>query len=370
MEKLDCAVIGAGVVGLAAARELVRAHRDVVVLERTGQIGSEVSSRNSEVIHAGIYYPPGSLKARYCVAGKQLLYQYCAARSVLSHRVGKLVVACDAAEVHRLHEIKVRAEQNGVHDLMPMSGGEARELEPALHCEAALYSPSTGILDTHGFMLALQGDVEADGGMIAFNAPVVSGRITTDGILLRVGGDAPMELLCKTVVNAAGLGAIALAASIEGFPPHCLPPAFLAKGRYLSLAGPSPFARLIYPLPSRGGLGIHLTLDLGGQARFGPDVEWVDDIDYSVPTDLADRFADSIKRFWPDIEGSQLRPAYSGIRPKLHGPDSTFADFAIDGAETHGAPGLINLFGIESPGFTSSLAIAARIVEMIGAEDE
>lgn len=360
-EKLDCVVIGAGIIGLAAARALASRGREVVVLEAAAEIGMETSSRNSEVIHAGIYYPTGSLKARLCVAGKERLYRYCAEHHVGHLRLGKLIVACGPDEVPRLAALREKARANGVDDLEPLSRQEARALEPALACEAALISPSTGTIDSHGYMLALQSDGERAGAMIAFESPVEGGEIGEDGIRLRVGGRDPVVVDCAAVVNSAGLSAVSLAASLAGFPQARLPRSYLSKGHYFALAGSCPFRHLIYPLPSQGGLGVHLTLDLAGRARFGPDVRWVTEKDYDVPAERAARFAESIKRFWPELPEDALQPAYAGIRPKLHGPDETFADFCIQGPEAHGIEGLVNLFGIESPGLTASLAIAEEV---------
>ncbi|HMB75174.1 MAG TPA: NAD(P)/FAD-dependent oxidoreductase [Kiloniellaceae bacterium] len=365
MEHVDCVVVGAGVIGLAAARALLAKGRDVLILERSGRVGSETSSRNSEVIHAGIYYPTDSLKARMCVAGKAALYAFCGDHRVTARAVGKLIVAVEESERPRLKALRELAEKNGVQDLVEVDREALRRLEPDLNCVAALFSPSTGILDSHGYLTALHGEVESRGGFIAFNTPVESGAFHNGVLQLRTGGAAAMDLSCSAVVNAAGHGAIALASRIAGFPKSALPDSYLAKGRYLSLLGHCPFSHLIYPLPAPGGLGIHLTLDIAGAARFGPDVEWVEELDYSVPAGLEARFAAAIARYWPDISASNLTPAYAGIRPKLHGPDVPFADFAIQDEAVHGLPGLINLFGIESPGLTSSLAIARYIAERL-----
>ena len=362
---LDCVVIGAGVVGLAVARALAQAGHDTLVLERETLIGSATSSRNSEVIHAGIYYPRGSLKARLCVHGKELLYAYCAAHGVAHRRCGKLIVATRPEELDALGRIRRQAADNGVTDLVPLTAGEARAQEPALSCVAALHSPSTGIVDSHGLMLALQGDLETAGGMVAFASPVESARVTADGIVLAVGGDEPMELLSRRVVNAAGLHASRLAQRIAGLPPARVPATLYAKGNYYSLAGRSPFSRLIYPVPEAAGLGVHLTIDLAGQARFGPDVEWIPAIDYSVDPARADGFYQEIRRYWPALPDGALQPAYAGIRPKLQAPGEPARDFVIAGPAEHGVPGLVNLFGIESPGLTASLAIAQTVREML-----
>ena len=364
MEAIDAVVIGAGVVGLAVARELALQGREVVVLESENAIGTGTSSRNSEVIHAGIYYPAGSLKARLCVQGKALLYAYCAERSVAHQRVGKLIVATSAEQVPQLAAIAAKAAANGVHDLRQIGAAEAQALEPALRCEAALISPSTGIVDSHGFMLALQGDMENAGGLLALCSPVKA---------IAVGqGSAshPLHLLCedgtelaaRTVVNAAGLQAVALARRTQGLSVAGLPQAWYAKGNYFTLAGKAPFSRLIYPVPEAAGLGVHLTLDLGGQAKFGPDVQWVQDpADLQVDPRRGDAFYAEVRKYWPQLPDGALQPGYAGMRPKISGPHEAAADFAILGPRTHGVPGLVHLLGIESPGLTSALAIAAEV---------
>ncbi len=363
MDQVDCVVAGAGVVGLAVARALALAGREVLVLEAAEGIGTETSSRNSEVIHAGIYYPKGSLMARTCVAGKRMLYAYCAERGVPFRDCGKLIVATDAEEAGRLGSIRMRAAANGVDDLRPLTEAEARALEPALACAAALLSPSTGILDSHAYMLALQGDTENAGAVFAFHSPVEAGRVTEEGIELHVGGVEPMALRCRLLVNSAGLHAPRLARAIEGMPPERVPTAYYAKGNYFTLAGPSPFSRLIYPVPVPGGLGTHLTIDLGGQAKFGPDVEWVDRIDYTVDPRRAELFYVSIRRWWPGLRDGALQPGYAGIRPKVVPPSVAVQDFVVQGPREHGVPGLVNLFGIESPGLTASLALAELVRE-------
>lgn len=366
METVDCIVIGAGVVGLATARALARAGREVVILEAASAIGQGVSSRSSEVIHAGIYYPTGLLKTRVCVAGRDMLYRFCEDFSVPHLRCGKLIVATSEAERPKLDAIRQQAEANGVSDLRPISVAEARELEPALSCVAALLSPSTGIIDSHAYMAALLGDAEAHGAVLALNTPVVGGRVEHDGIIVETGGVEPTTLKAKLVVNAAGLGAQAVATSLRGMPAEKIPPRHLAKGNYFSLAGRAPFSRLIYPIPEPGGIGVHLTLDTAGQARFGPDVEWIDALDYSVDPRRGDAFYAVIRRYWPGLEDGALQPAYAGIRPKIERPGGVTTDFMIQTAETHGIPSLVNLFGIESPGLTSSLAIAEGIVAQAG----
>ena len=365
MEKVDNVVIGAGVVGLAVARALAMAGREVIVLEAENAIGTHTSSRNSEVIHAGIYYPQGSLKAKLCVEGRQQLYAYCDEHGVSYQRCGKLIVATSAAQVPELEQIHTKALANGVSDIVPVGPAQVREMEPAVHCVAALYSPSTGIIDSHGLMLAYQGDAEDHGAMLAFTGPVTAGRITDEGIVLDVGGGQPMQLQARQVVNSAGLHAPGVAASLDGFPRTHVPPAFYCKGNYYSLAGRAPFSRLIYPIPEAAGLGVHVTLDLAGQARFGPDVEWVEHIDYSVDPRRADKFYAAIRSYWPDLKDGALSPGYSGIRPKIQGPAEPARDFLIEGPREHGVPGLVNLFGIESPGLTASLAIGELVAALL-----
>ncbi|MCT9127543.1 NAD(P)/FAD-dependent oxidoreductase [Cupriavidus gilardii] len=361
MESVDCVVIGAGVVGLAVARALAQQGREVVILEAENTFGTITSARNSEVIHAGIYYPAGSLKARLCVRGKAMLYDYCASHQIAHQRCGKLIVATSAAQVATLEGIRAKAAANGVGDLRLLSREQALELEPNLQCEAALLSPSTGIVDSHGVMLALLGDAERAGAMLAVCSPVQAGAVTGDGIVLEVGGDTATTLLARTVVNAAGLTAPALARRIDGMPAAHVPPQFYAKGCYFTLAGRAPFSRLIYPVPEAAGLGVHLTLDLGGQARFGPNVRWIDEIEYGVDPHDADSFYDEVRRYWPALADGALQPGYAGIRPKIGGPGEPAADFRIDGPAVHGMPGLVNLFGIESPGLTASLAIGEMV---------
>jgi L-2-hydroxyglutarate oxidase LhgO len=360
LERVDCVVIGAGVIGLAVARQLAMAGRDVILLEATDCIGSGTSSRNSEVIHAGIYYPKGSLKALLCVQGRDLLYAYCAERGVPYKRCGKLLVATEASQLPKLDEIVAKAQANGVMDLARMSVAEVAALEPELTTVGALHSPSSGIVDTHGLMLAYQGEMEDHGGMVAFNSPVVGGKVTDDGIIIETGGPEPFRLLAKLVVNSGGLFAQDIARSIEGIPAASIPPIHFAKGNYFSLARRAPFSRLIYPVPEPGGLGVHLTLDLAGQARFGPDVEWIERVNYDVDIRRADKFYGAIRRYWPGLPDNALQPGYSGIRPKLVPAGVADADFLIQGPRDHGVPGLLNLYGIESPGITASLAIAAR----------
>ena len=361
MDLVDCLVIGAGVVGLAVARALARAGREVIVVESEGAIGSGISSRNSEVIHAGIYYPTGLMKTRLCVDGKAMLYAFCQEFNVPHRRCGKLVVAASAAELEKLAAIKAQAEANGVTDLVWLSGAEARALEPALAAEHALLSPSTGVIDSHAFMLALLGDAERHGAMIALETPVIGGEVDQRGLIIETGGVSPSRIAARLVVNAAGLGAQAVARSIFGMPPELVPPLHLAKGNYFSLATRSPFSHLIYPMPAEGGLGVHLTLDLAGRARFGPDVEWINAVDYAVDPKRAESFYAAIRTYWPDLPDNSLQPDYSGIRPKIARPGGSAVDFLIQTKRHHGVGGLINLFGIELPGLTSSLAIAEWI---------
>ncbi|SMH54495.1 NAD(P)/FAD-dependent oxidoreductase [Azospirillum agricola] len=370
MERVECVVVGAGVVGLAIARRLARAGREVIVLEAADAIGTGTSSRNSEVIHAGIYYPTGSLRARLCVTGRDALYQYCAEHGVEHRRLGKLIVATEDGQLARLDAIRAQAAANGVTDLYAIDAATARQWEPNLRTVGALVSPSTGIVDSHGLMLALLGDAEDSGAMLALLSPLERVHRETGGFVLEVGGAEPMRLGCATLVNAAGLGAWAVASGLEGFPAGHLPPRVLAKGNYYALGqGRSPFSRLVYPVPVDGGLGVHLTLDLAGQARFGPDVEWLADadapVDYAVDPARADAFYDSVRAYWPGLPDGALVPAYSGVRPKLSGPGQPQRDFVIQGHETHGIPGLVNLFGIESPGLTSCLAIADAVAGLL-----
>jgi L-2-hydroxyglutarate oxidase LhgO len=364
VDRVGCVVIGAGVVGLAVARALALAGREVLVLEQSEAIGTGTSSRNSEVIHAGIYYPQGSLKARLCVEGKQMLYAYCDARSVPYKRCGKLIVATSAEQVPQLEGIRNKAIANGVNDLVLLSGDEARAMEPALACEAALHSPSTGIVDSHGLMLALQGDLENAGGMVVCHAEVEQAVLQPDGSWLVTTRDGTV-LQTELLVNAAGYWAPVVAQRFQGLAEEHIPTAHYAKGNYFVLSGRAPFSQLIYPIPEAAGLGVHLTLDLGGQAKFGPDVEWVDDPQQlQVDPRRGDGFYAEVRRYWPALPDGALVAGYAGIRPKISGPHEAAADFCIQGAQTHGAPGLINLFGIESPGLTSCLAIAEQVAEV------
>jgi L-2-hydroxyglutarate oxidase LhgO len=376
MERVDAVVVGAGAVGLACARALALAGRETIIVESTDGIGNGTSSRNSEVIHAGLYDAPGSLKATLCVAGRRLLYPYCETHGVGHRRCGKLVVAASAAQIEALRGIEARALGNGVEGLRWLSGAEARALEPALNAEAALLSTVTGIIDSHSLMLAYLGDLERAGGALVVRSPVEGATVTSDGIVLRVGGDEPIELLAGAVVNAGGLFAQSLARRIDGLDAGTIPRERFAKGNYYALTGRSPFTRLIYPVPEPGGLGVHLTLDLAGQARFGPDVEWLepglapDAIDYAVDPARGERFEAAIRRWWPGLPEHALAPAYSGVRPKLVNPGEPARDFVLQGPDGHGVAGLVNLYGIESPGLTASLAIAAEVARLLGARGD
>ncbi len=352
-------MIGAGVVGLACARALANAGREVIVIEATGAIGTETSSRNSEVIHAGIYYEPGSLKAAACVEGRRRLYRYCAERQIQVNRCGKLIVAAEDAELNTIASLIERARHNGVEAMDLLTPSEVAALEPELRCAGAALSGSTGVVDSHGLMLALQADLEAAGGVIAFHSRVVGGAVTEDGVVLRIEGpDGSSELLASKVITNAGLHAETLLKSIDGFPAHATPSLRYAKGSYFAYSKPAPFRRLVYPTPVQGGLGVHATLDLAGQLRFGPDVEWVDHIDYEVDPARGETFYAAVRRYWPGLPDGTITPAYAGIRPKLFGPQGAVTDFVIQGQAEHGIPGLVNLLGIESPGLTSCLALA------------
>lgn len=371
MDRVGAVVVGAGAVGLAVARALARAGHETVVAEAQNAIGQGVSSRNSEVIHAGLYYAPGSLKARLCVRGKELLYALCASHGVDHRRCGKLTVANSAEEVAALRSLQDRAAANGV-PVEWLDAGQALALEPALRCIAALHSPSTGIVDSHGFMLALQGDLERAGGMVALGSPVEGARLASGGQphVLRLGDGS--ELAADVVVNAASLHACALARRFEGLDARFIPREWFAKGNYYALQGRAPFTHLVYPAPADAHLGTHLTLDLGGQAKFGPDIEWLDvgspeEIDFEVDPRRADGFYAEVRRYWPGLPDGALVPSYSGVRPKIHGPHEKAPDFRIDGPALHGVPGLVNLFGVESPGLTSALAIGELVVTQLAA---
>ena len=363
MDTVDVVVIGAGVVGLAVARAFAEQGRETLILEAADSFGTETSSRNSEVIHAGIYYPSGSLKARMCVAGRDLLYQFCDRYGVPHLRCGKLIVAASNEQLADLERIRVAARANGV-ELELLTRAEALALEPQLSCVGALHSPLTGIIDSHAYMLALLGQAESHGPMLVCSSRVTYMRLEQDGVLLAVNGGEP-TLRAQLIINSAGLCAPEVARSIEGFPPQHVPTPYFAKGHYFTLSARSPFQRLVYPIPEPGGLGVHLTLDLAGRARFGPDVQWVDSCEYSVDPRRSERFYAAIRAYWPALEDGTLQPGYAGIRPKISAPSAPAADFQIDGPETHGVRAVINLFGIESPGLTASLAIAEHVKSLI-----
>ena len=365
-ERVECAVIGAGVVGLAIARRLAMAGREVVVLEAETAFGTHTSARNSEVIHAGIYYATGSLKARLCVSGRKALYRYCAERGVNHKRIGKVIVACDESELAALRKYREQAEINGVNDLEPLDRAALAALEPEVRCVAGFLSPSTGIVDSHGLMLAYLGDAESAGASLALGSPVVAGRVQSGGIVLEVGGAEAMTIECGTVVNCAGLGAQAVARSIAGIPPGTIPSSYYAIGHYYTLSGAAPFRRLIYPVARQDWLGVHVTIDLGGQVKFGPDFAWIDRVDYRFDASRAAAFYGAIRRYYPGLKDGSLQPGYTGIRPRTTGPGEPAQDFTIQGPRDHGVAGLVNLFGIESPGLTSSLAIADHVASALG----
>ncbi len=364
-EKVGAVVIGAGVVGLACARALALRGIETIVLEANEAIGLETSSRNSEVIHAGLYYAPGSLKAKLCVEGNRLLHDFCATHNVAHRRCGKLIVATAPDQEEKLAALESQSAQNGVTALQPLSAAQVATLEPQLSATSALLSPSTGIIDSHGLMLALLGEAEAHGAALALESPLLRAEARGSGFLLEVGGEEPMRLEADILINSAGLHATKVAARIDGLDPRHVPAPHLAKGNYYALAGRAPFTHLVYPLPEPGGLGVHLTLDLGGQARFGPDVEWVDALDYTVDPRRADAFYAEVRKYWPQLADGALQPAYSGIRPKLAGPGMPAADFLVQSPAAHGVPGLINLFGIESPGLTACLALAEHVCDIL-----
>lgn len=338
---------------------------ETVILERHHAFGTETSARNSEVIHAGLYYPRGSLKARLCVTGNPALYSYCTTHGIKHHRCGKLIVATATTHEEKLLELRAQGEANGVIALEMLTARQASDLEPAIRCSAALFSATTGILDSHSLMLALLGDAERHGAILALHSPVLGGVVGDKGIELEVGGTDAARLQAGIVINAAGLLAQGVASSLEGFPAQFIPATYWAKGNYYACTAKVPFSHLIYPVPELGGLGVHLTLDLTGQARFGPDVEWVTNLDYSVDPERGDRFYSEVRRYWPELQDGSLAPAFCGIRPKTSGPGEKAADFEIQGPAVHGVPGLVNLFGIESPGLTSCMALAEYTVQLV-----
>jgi L-2-hydroxyglutarate oxidase LhgO len=364
MFKVEAVVVGAGVVGLSIARALSARGLEVLVLEREAGIGQVTSSRNSEVIHAGLYYPPGSLKAQFCVQGKRALYQYCSERGVPHRRCGKLVVAASEAESGALAQLYARASENGVEDIELIGAERLEALEPEIRGAAALLSDSTGILDSHALMLSLQGDAEADGATVQCRTPFVDGKLGSGTIELRTGDDDPAEIETNLLVNAAGLGAWDVSNKLSGLDPSTVPARYLAKGSYFTMSSRAPITRLIYPLPNPAGLGIHLTSDLGGQLRFGPDVEWVDDIDYTVDPERAAVFYDAIRRYWPALPDGALAAGYAGIRPRTGGPGEPLADFTIQGPDATGHKGYVALYGIDSPGLTSSLTIGDYVADL------
>ncbi|HEY2561444.1 MAG TPA: NAD(P)/FAD-dependent oxidoreductase [Caldimonas sp.] len=372
MDRVDAIVVGAGAIGLACARELALRGLETIVIEATDGIGNGTSSRNSEVVHAGIYDAPGSLKATLCVAGRRLLYPYCESRGVGHRRCGKLIVATTPAQAETLRTIEQRALANGVEGLRWLAGADVRALEPALNASAALLSTVTGIVDSHALMLAYLGDLENAGGALVLRSPLESATATREGFVVKIGGAEPLALAARILVNAAGLFAPSLARRIDGLDAAHIPRQRFAKGNYYALAGRSPFAHLVYPVPEPGGLGVHLTLDLAGQARFGPDVEWLaldtppEAIEYAVDPARGDLFYAAIRRYWPALRDGSLAPAYSGVRPKLQGPGEPVRDFLLQGPEVHSVAGLMNLYGIESPGLTASLAIAAEAARRLG----
>lgn len=366
--EADTVVVGAGVVGLATARALALQGRDVVIAEANAAIGQETSARNSEVVHAGIYYPTGSLKARACVEGRRMLYAFCDSHGVAHRKCGKLIVATDAAQSGELDRLLAKGLENDVENLDLIDGPNARAMQPNLRAAGALHSPESGIVDSHAFMLALLGEAEDHGAMLAVNAPVTGAEVTSGGIELTVGGDTPMVMTAKTLVVSAGHGAAPLMRSLGGAVAPHVPKIWTAKGNYFRLASGRPFTQLIYPVPEPGGLGVHVTVDLGGQHRFGPDVQWTDDPhDLAVDPARAEAFYDRIRTYWPGLPDGALEPDYAGMRPKLSGPGEAAADFRIDGPEAHGVDGLIALYGIESPGLTSSMALAERVAAMADA---
>lgn len=360
---VECVVIGAGVVGLAIGRALALSGRDVIVLEKYLKTGQETSSRNSEVIHAGIYYPRGSLKAELCLHGRELLYAYCDSHRVSHRKIGKLIVATDESQHKALEDVFAKGVANGVDDLSFVSGAELEEMEPELKATKAILSPSTGIISCHELMMAYQADFESCGGVIALGCEVVAGRRIEGGFELCLADNE--VITCRELINSAGLHAQSLSRAIDGIPPTSVPPTFYSKGCYFSLRGKAPFSRLVYPLPNEEGLGVHLTLDLAGAARFGPDTAWVEKIDYVMDCSRVEEFYNSIQRYYPKIQLQDLNPDYSGIRPKVVGPGERAADFNICGEEAHGVKGFVGLYGMESPGLTCSMAIAEAVVRRL-----
>ena len=363
MDRVNCVIIGAGVVGLAVARAIASTGMSVVIIENEESFGTHTSSRNSEVIHAGIYYPKNSLKAQLCVRGKHLLYRYCHSRNIPHKQIGKLIVATNESEADIVKAYIQKGADNDVSDLIWLDKSEVAKLEPQLKSTGAVFSPSTGIIDSHSFMLTLLGDAENSGAMIAYRTPFIRAEVAGNGFTVTTGGGDSLEFQTDNLVNAAGLNACSVAQNIQGMPNDKIPTPFYAKAHYYSLSGKNPFNHLIYPVAQKASLGIHVTLDIGGQARFGPDLDWIDTIDYAFDNGRLRLFYEAIRRYWPNIREENLQPGYTGIRPKISGPNESAADFNIQTKADHGVPGLINLFGIESPGLTSSLAIAEIVHE-------
>jgi L-2-hydroxyglutarate oxidase LhgO len=364
-ERLDCAVIGGGVVGLAITRKLALLGRQVVLFEAERATGMHTSSRNSEVLHAGIYYPTGSLKARFCVQGRKLLEGYCQSHGITWQRIGKIVVAANEAEIPLLERYKTQGQINGLDDLAWLEPEQVRELEPAVFCVRGLASPSSGLIDSHGLMQSLAADASNAGADIVLASPVAGGEVADDGIDLDIGGSDPGRFRFRTVVNAAGFSAPAVARTLRGLDGKFVPKPYFARGHYFTVSGPSPFKRLIYPLPGSDGLGIHVALDLAGNLRFGPDVTWIDAVSYAFDESRADAFYRSIRRYYPGLADGALMPGFVGVRPKIGPAGSGFIDFLLQGCDVHGVPGLLNLFGIDSPGLTSSLAIADEVARRL-----
>ncbi len=364
-EKTDCVVVGAGVIGLAVGRAMALKGLEVIVLEATNRIGSETSSRNSEVIHAGIYYTQDSFKARFCVEGKHKLYSYLEERGIGHNRCGKILVATADDQIEKLHKLMASAAANGCDDLTYLDQQAVAVIEPEVRAIAGVFSPSTGVLDVHEYMLSLHGGLETHGGVIAFESPALEVTFTDNGIDVVVGGKEPMTLKTNCLINSGGLHAIKLANNYRNFPQNLVPKQYYSKGNYFALSGKHPFKHLIYPIPEQAGLGVHLTLDLAGQARFGPDVEWIEEIDYSVDEKRSESFYPAIRQYWPGLPDGALLPSYSGIRSKVQSPEEGLRDFIIQGPNEHNIPGLVNLFGIESPGLTSSLALADHVATLL-----
>ena len=365
MDHVDCVVVGAGVVGLAVARALALQGREVLIIESEEAFGTHTSSRNSEVIHAGIYYPQNSLKAKLCVQGKHLLYQYCEDRGIAHKRIGKLIVATEESEIDTVKQYISKASDNGVNDLKWLTADEVRDIEPDINSVGAVFSPSTGIIDSHNYMLSLLGDAENSGAMLACNTAFGAATISDDRFVVRTQGEDSFEISSDVLINSAGLKACDVAEHLSGFSTEHIPKPYYAKAHYYTLSGKNPFKHLIYPVAHTAFLGVHVTLDIGGQARFGPDLEWVKNIDYAFDDSRIKLFYEAIKRYWPNVKLENLNPGYTGIRPKISGPQDPAADFLIQSEATHGVKGLVNLFGIESPGLTSSLAIAEMVKQLL-----